>query len=223
LRRAAERTSFVKSFDRGSGLRRWRRSARLGHPTIGIGRSGAARIGRSGEDGMRRSRQINRVESVAMEWLLGGWRASDSFTLPGPRRGSPVEGAHNAERAPVDDVGVDHRRSDVLVAEQRLDGADIGATLQEAKGVGKVDLAAPGSQLGTVSLGDALDLGAERVTGRSAGRSRPLLPRRTMSWRRSRPRGPAWGCRGPDGRGKGARRGPGSGWRRRCGGPPRDD
>jgi hypothetical protein len=53
-----------------------------------------------------------------------------------------VEGAPDAVGAAVEDVGVDHGRADVVVAEQLLDGADVVAVLKEvgckavAKGVG---------------------------------------------------------------------------------------
>lgn len=40
----------------------------------------------------------------------------------------------NAERAAAEDVGVDHGRAHVPVAEKGLDGADIGACLEEMGG-----------------------------------------------------------------------------------------
>jgi hypothetical protein len=46
---------------------------------------------------------------------------------------SAVQGAHHVERAAVDDVGVDHGRPHVLVAEQRLDGPDVGARFQQRR------------------------------------------------------------------------------------------
>jgi hypothetical protein len=46
-------------------------------------------------------------------------------------RGSPIEGTLYATTAPVQDVGVDHRRPDVFVAEEFLDGADVVADLEQ--------------------------------------------------------------------------------------------
>ena len=45
--------------------------------------------------------------------------------------GPSVEGAPDAERAAVEDVGVDHGGGDVAVAEEFLDGADVVAGLKE--------------------------------------------------------------------------------------------
>ena len=42
-----------------------------------------------------------------------------------------VERALYAKRAAVENVGVDHRRADVFVAEERLDGSDVGAVFEE--------------------------------------------------------------------------------------------
>jgi len=50
------------------------------------------------------------------------------------QQASAVEGAHDAERTAVDDVRVDHRRADVLVAEQGLDGADVRPGFEEVRG-----------------------------------------------------------------------------------------
>jgi hypothetical protein len=47
---------------------------------------------------------------------------------------SAVEGAHDAQRPAVDDVRVDHRGAHVLVAEQGLDGADVGAGFEQVGG-----------------------------------------------------------------------------------------
>jgi hypothetical protein len=55
---------------------------------------------------------------------------------------SAIEGAADAARAPVENVGVDHRRPNVVVSEELLDGADVVALLQKvgrkrmAQGVG---------------------------------------------------------------------------------------
>src|ERR1017187_4007067 len=43
----------------------------------------------------------------------------------------PVQRAGDAEAAPVQDVGVDHGRRDVAVAEKLLDRADVGAALEK--------------------------------------------------------------------------------------------
>ena len=43
---------------------------------------------------------------------------------------SAVEGAAHAKRVLARDMGVDHRRAQVGMAEQVLDGADVGAALQ---------------------------------------------------------------------------------------------
>ena len=47
---------------------------------------------------------------------------------------SAVEGAHDAWRAAVDDVRVDHRRAHVLVAQERLDRAEVGAGFEQVGG-----------------------------------------------------------------------------------------
>jgi hypothetical protein len=47
---------------------------------------------------------------------------------------SAVERAHDPQRTPVDDVRVDHRRADVLVPEQALDGADVRSGFEEVRG-----------------------------------------------------------------------------------------
>ena len=46
----------------------------------------------------------------------------------------PIRGAGDAERASVEDVGVDHRRLEVAVAEQLLDGADVRSVLEQMAG-----------------------------------------------------------------------------------------
>jgi uncharacterized protein len=43
---------------------------------------------------------------------------------------APVERADDTEGTPIDDVGVDHGRAQVLVAGERLDRADVGARLE---------------------------------------------------------------------------------------------
>ena len=49
------------------------------------------------------------------------------------RWASAVEGTHDAQRAAVDEVRVDHRRPNVLGPEQRLDGADIRPGFEEVR------------------------------------------------------------------------------------------
>jgi len=53
------------------------------------------------------------------DWA-GGVRSEEAET---------VGGAQDAGRAPVEDVGVDHGGGHVAVAEELLDGADVGAVL----------------------------------------------------------------------------------------------
>ena len=55
------------------------------------------------------------------------------------RLSSAVQRAHYAQWAAVEDVGVDHGRLQVAVAEQGLDGSDVGAVLEQMrrKGVPK--------------------------------------------------------------------------------------
>jgi hypothetical protein len=48
--------------------------------------------------------------------------------------GSAVERAAEAVGASVEDVGLDHRRGDVLVAEQLLDCSDVVAALEAVRG-----------------------------------------------------------------------------------------
>ncbi len=55
----------------------------------------------------------------------------------GFRRGlETVHRASYAEWAAVEDVGVDHRGPDVAVAEQGLEGSDVGSVLEEMGGEG---------------------------------------------------------------------------------------
>ena len=54
-----------------------------------------------------------------------------SSTAPPCGGRSSVKRAHHAEGAAIHDVGVDHGRSHVFVTEQRLDGADVCARLEE--------------------------------------------------------------------------------------------
>src|SRR5262245_25743706 len=70
--------------------------------------------------------------------------------------GSPVERADHVQRTTIDDVRVDHRRSDIAVSEQSLDGADVRPCLQEVRreavaqgvaGDSLVDLREPGCLL----------------------------------------------------------------------------
>ena len=46
----------------------------------------------------------------------------------------PVQRTHDAAAPAIEDMGVDHRRADILVAEQLLDGANVIARLQEMCG-----------------------------------------------------------------------------------------
>ena len=47
-----------------------------------------------------------------------------------------IEGAANTAPAPVHDMGVDHRRGHIAVAEQFLHRADVVARLQQVRGKG---------------------------------------------------------------------------------------
>jgi hypothetical protein len=49
---------------------------------------------------------------------------------------SAVEGAADGSCAAVEDVGVNHRGGDVVVAEELLDGADVVTGLEEMGGKG---------------------------------------------------------------------------------------
>jgi hypothetical protein len=55
-----------------------------------------------------------------------------------------VGGAEDAGGAAVEDVGVDHGGGDVAVAEELLDGADVGAVLQQVGGEGVAEGVAGG-------------------------------------------------------------------------------
>ena len=61
---------------------------------------------------------------------------------------SAVEGAADAPRAAIQDVGVDHRRGHVCVAEQLLDGADVVAVFEQMGGKGMAE------SMGGCVLGD---------------------------------------------------------------------
>jgi hypothetical protein len=53
------------------------------------------------------------------------------WAVSGRSRSEPVGGAADAEWAAIENVGVDHGGPEVAVAEELLDGADVGAVLQE--------------------------------------------------------------------------------------------
>lgn len=89
---------------------------------------------------------------------------------------STVQGAHNAQRAAVDDVCVDHRRAHVLVAEQRLDGADVRARFEQVRGEAVAQRVAGGAlveprRTGRVSDG-LLQRGVVQVVAHRAARVR---------------------------------------------------
>ena len=71
--------------------------------------------------------------------------ASDKIT----GRTSGVGRTPYGGRAPVQDVGINHRRADIVVPKKLLDGADVVAILQQVcrKGVSQ--------GMGTTALGDA--------------------------------------------------------------------
>ena len=63
---------------------------------------------------------------------MGGKGGSPSGPVgAGTRR--EVEGAADAERPGVEDVGIDHRGPDIVVAEEFLDGADVLAGFEEVR------------------------------------------------------------------------------------------
>jgi hypothetical protein len=66
--------------------------------------------------------------------LGGGGLVSLSAGKGGDRAISTIEGAANATWASVEDVGVDHRRANVVVSKELLDGADVVTLLQEVGG-----------------------------------------------------------------------------------------
>lgn len=72
-----------------------------------------------------------------------------------PSSGRPVGRAEDAAAAAVEDVGVDHRRADVAMAEELLDGADVVPILQEMCGEGVAEGVACGGlrQAGTADGG----------------------------------------------------------------------
>jgi len=65
--------------------------------------------------------------------LQGGPRAAFIFS-------EPVEGTLHALPAPVQDMGIAHRRLHILVAEQFLNGADVVAGLEQVSGEGMPQL-----------------------------------------------------------------------------------
>lgn len=65
----------------------------------------------------------------------------------------------DVERAAVEDVGVDHRRTDVFVAEEDLDGSDVGSVFEEM-GCEGVTKGVRGDALGQVGTGGGAANGA---------------------------------------------------------------
>src|SRR5262245_19859310 len=59
--------------------------------------------------------------------------AASPTTPGGAASGSSVERARHSERPAVDEAVVDHRAPDVAVAEQRLNGANVDARLEEVR------------------------------------------------------------------------------------------
>jgi hypothetical protein len=58
----------------------------------------------------------------------------DGIAIDADGASGGVERAADPERAGLQDVGIDHRGADVLVAEEFLDGADIVSGLEEVGG-----------------------------------------------------------------------------------------
>ena len=89
-------------------------------PPGGPRATGNERVGLSGND-----RETLRAEPGKP---FNAWHSGMSPSL---HLSGEVERAADAERTGLEDVGVDHRRAHVIVAEQLLDGADIVAGLEE--------------------------------------------------------------------------------------------
>ena len=67
----------------------------------------------------------------------------------------PIEGAAGTQTALVEDVGVDHCRPDVAMAEKLLDRSDVGSGLQQVRGEGVAERVA-GHALGQVERTDGM-------------------------------------------------------------------
>lgn len=153
-----------------------------------------------GRKGGRGARALNVGERVV-------WRGDNG--CEGRARGrlimdaGLVERATNGEGAAVEDVGVDHCRGDVAVAEELLNGADVVAGIEEvggkavAEGVagggfGEIGGFAGGVE-GALKDGFVEVVASEFTAGSRSGASleipiaRAIRARRTDTWLRSAP------------------------------------
>jgi len=73
------------------------------------------------------------------------------------RRASAIEGAHDPQRAAVDDVRVDHRGAHVLVTEQGLDGADVRPGFEEVRGEAVAERVAGRALVDACGVGRVVD------------------------------------------------------------------
>ena len=75
------------------------------------------------------------AEALAEVGFAGVWQG-DSLAEDAASTLQPVRRAGDAEGAAVEDVGVDHRRSDVAVSEKLLDSANVCAVFEQVGGEG---------------------------------------------------------------------------------------
>lgn len=106
------------------------------------------------------------------------------------QQASAVEGTHDAQRTSVDDVRVDHRGADVLVAEQGLNGAEVGAGFEQVRreavaervtGGALVDRGGRGGVANGLLQGGVVQVVEDGAPGRGVGagarRGEEVLPR----------------------------------------------
>lgn len=72
------------------------------------------------------------------------WHSLGSIVSPDSES---IRGASHSLASPVEHLRVDHRRLDVLVAEQLLDGANVVAVFEQMSGKGMAQGVAAGSPL----------------------------------------------------------------------------
>ncbi len=95
---------------------------------------GLAAVEASPEGGLGESAHVGQRSARRGEMAGGGGRSPEG--RPRSVSEQAVGGAADARGAAVQDMGVDHRRRDVLVAEELLDGAEVAAVLEEMGGEG---------------------------------------------------------------------------------------
>src|SRR5687767_7662051 len=69
-----------------------------------------------------------RLKSPQRSWIKHARAAEERHSRP------RIQRAADAAATPVEDVGVDHRRGDVAVAKQLLNGTDVVAVLEKMRG-----------------------------------------------------------------------------------------